>query len=69
MAWDATADVLAILTLNLEMYPESWQTHLYFGQVHLQSGDKEAAIASYEKAYAINPTPWIQQQLDQAKSQ
>ena len=65
----ATDDVPAILDLNLEMFPESWQTHLYYGRFHAQGGAKEAAIASFEKAYELNPVPWIQQQLDQLKNQ
>jgi len=69
MMADAVDDVPAILTLNLEMYPESWQTHLYFGQVHTKGGDQDAALASFEKAYELNPVPWIQQQIDQLKSQ
>ena len=69
MAREAAADVPAILDLNLEMFSEPWQTHLYYGQVHLQMGNKEAAVASYEKAYALNPVPFIQQQLDRAKNQ
>ncbi len=67
MAREATADVPAILDLNLEMFPESWQTHLYYGQIHLQSGNKDAAITSYEKAYELNPVSFIQQQLERAR--
>ena len=66
---DAAADVPAILDLNLEMFPESWKTHLYYGQLHARGGARDAAIASFEKAYERNPVPWIQQQLDQLKSQ
>ena len=66
---DAAEDVPAVLDLNLEMFPESWQTHLYYAQLHLRGGAKEEAIARFEKAYALNPAPWIQQQLDQIKSQ
>ena len=66
---DAADDVPAILALNLEMFPESWQTHLYAGRVHMRGGDKEAALESFEKAYKLNPVPWIQQQIDQIKGQ
>ncbi len=65
----APDDVPAILDLNLEMHPQSWQTHLYFGQLHARGGDNEAALASFEKAYELNPAPFIQQQIDRLKSQ
>ena len=69
MMANAADDVPAILDLNLEMYPKSWQTHLYFGQLHARGGDNEAALASFEKAYELNPVPFIQRQIDQIKGQ
>ena len=62
-------DAVAFLHLNLEMYPESWQTHVVFGQFYMQQEDNEQAIASLEKAYELNPIPQIQQMLDRLKSQ
>ena len=62
-------DAVAFLHLNLEMYPESWQTHVAFGQFYMQQEDNEQAIASLEKAYELSPAPWIQQQLERLKSQ
>ena len=66
---DKPDDAVAFLHLNLEMYPESWQTHVVFGQFYMQQEDNENAIASLEKAYELNPVPWIQQQLERLKSQ
>ena len=66
---DKPDDAVAFLHLNLEMYPESWQTHVAFGQFYMQQEDNEQAIASLEKAYELSPAPWIQQQLERLKSQ
>ena len=66
---DKPDDAVAFLHLNLEMFPESWQTHVAFGQFYMQKEDNEQAIISLEKAYALNPFPWIKQQLDRLKSQ
>ena len=62
-------DAAAFLHLNLEVFPESWQTHYSFGEFHARQQDTENAIASFEKAYALNPAPWIQQQVDRLKNQ
>ena len=66
---DKPDDAVAFLHLNLEMYPESCQTHVAFGQFYMQQEDNEQAIASREKAYELSPAPWIQQQLERLKSQ
>lgn len=62
-------DAAAFLHLNLEMFPDSWQTHYSFGEFYMRQQDNENAIASFEKAYEINPAPWIQQQLARLKGQ
>ncbi|MFQ5571363.1 MAG: c-type cytochrome [Rhodothermales bacterium] len=70
MGQEKKDEAFAILALNLEMYPASWQTHASFGQIHLQSGDNTAALASFEKALELNPeNRFLQQQVEQLKSQ
>lgn len=65
-----TDAALVMLDLNLEMYPESWQTHVGFSQVYQQQGDTNAAIEHLEKALAANPgNPFLSRQLEQLRSQ
>jgi len=60
---------LRLLELNLEFYPKHADTYVTMGRVQLASGDRAAAVASYEKALEINPNHrWAKQQLEQAKS-
>ena len=46
---------MALVNLNLEYYPESAMSHYLLGEIHMRGGDKEAAIASFERSLAINP--------------
>lgn len=71
LAEDGMQDEAArMLSLNLEMYPDSWQTHFMSSQIHLENGDNEAAIESLEAALALNPeSGFLKQQLERLKSQ
>ena len=65
-----TDAAFAFLALNLEMYPESWQTHASYAGLYMQQGDKDKAIEHLEKALAMSPdNRFLQRQLDQVKSQ
>ncbi len=48
-------EAMAILKLNTEMFPNSWETHQHFAEANLAIGNKELAIESYKKALNINP--------------
>ncbi len=58
----------AILKLNLEYYPDGFQTHFTLGEVYARRGDKTAARRHLERAQAINPHPMIEQRLNQLDS-
>ncbi|MCP4573780.1 MAG: MBL fold metallo-hydrolase [bacterium] len=44
-----------LLQANVEMYPESWNTYDSLGEALLATGDREGAIANYEKSVELNP--------------
>ena len=60
------AAALAFAKLNIEHFPEMASNYILLGDLQLESGDKAAAIASYQKAKKLNPdNPLPQQKLDQ----
>ena len=46
---------IVIMKLNLEFHPDSAQSHLMLGQFHMAAGTRDAAIASVERAIALEP--------------
>jgi hypothetical protein len=46
---------LALFTLNVEFYPESWNAYDSLGEGCMVKGDKAAAIRNYEKSIQLNP--------------
>ncbi len=46
---------IAILKLNTEFYPQSWNTFDSLGEALARHGDKQAAIQTYEQALRLNP--------------
>ncbi len=48
-------EAIAVFRLNVELYPQSWNTYDSLGEAYMMSGDKELAIKSYEKSLALNP--------------
>lgn len=44
-----------MLEMNLEYFPESEYTHMLLGQVLMRQGDREGAIAAFEKILEMNP--------------
>jgi CubicO group peptidase (beta-lactamase class C family) len=49
------AEAIAILALNTEWYPESWNTFDSLGEAYAKAGNGELAIENYEKALKLNP--------------
>jgi glyoxylase-like metal-dependent hydrolase (beta-lactamase superfamily II) len=45
----------AMFKINVELFPESWNVYDSLGEALLAAGDREAAIAMYEKSLEINP--------------
>jgi tetratricopeptide (TPR) repeat protein len=56
-AWgpERAAELQRLLELNLELYPQSAQTHFWLAQVHLTTGERDQALASLEAALRIDP--------------
>jgi tetratricopeptide (TPR) repeat protein len=46
---------LAYLKLNVEFYPNSWNTYDSLAEAYMANGDKELAIANYKKSLEMNP--------------
>jgi dienelactone hydrolase len=53
---ERSKELLALMQLNLEAYPKSADTRFWLAQIHLELGDKNAAVRSLEEAIAIDPT-------------
>ena len=49
-------EAIAVLKLNVEMYPQSANVYDSLGEAYALAGDKENAIENYRKALAIDPT-------------
>ena len=49
------AEAIAILELNVKMYPESWNVYDSLGEAYLKAGKKEDALKCYKKALTMNP--------------
>jgi CubicO group peptidase (beta-lactamase class C family) len=48
-------EAVAILKLNAELFPESFNVYDSLGEAYMQKGDKELAIKNYAKSLDINP--------------
>jgi Flp pilus assembly protein TadD len=46
---------IALLKLNVEFYPNSWNTYDSLAEAYMNSGEKELAIANYKKSLELNP--------------
>ena len=52
---DKFAEAIAVFTLNADLYPKSWNVYDSLGEAYMKSGNKELAIANYEKSIALDP--------------
>lgn len=50
-----TDDAIQLFKLNTEQFPLSGNVFDSMGEAYLKAGDKENALASYKKAYALDP--------------
>jgi CubicO group peptidase (beta-lactamase class C family) len=48
-------EAIALFKLNVEFYPNAWNTYDSLGEAYMTNGDKELAIANYEKSLELNP--------------
>ena len=49
------ADAIAMFKMNVEFYPNAWNTYDSLGEAYMVNGEKELAIANYKKSLALNP--------------
>jgi tetratricopeptide (TPR) repeat protein len=46
---------IAVLELNVKMYPKSWNVYDSLGEAYLKAGKKDKAMKYYKKAFTMNP--------------
>jgi len=49
------AEAIALLKLNVEFYPKSWNVYDSLAEAYMSNGDKDLAIANYKKSLELNP--------------
>lgn len=54
---------VAILELNVELYPDSWNCYDSLGEAYMQRGDRDAAIANFKRSLELNPENQNSKQL------
>jgi tetratricopeptide (TPR) repeat protein len=48
-------DAIEILKLNVEMFPQGFNTYDSLGDAYRENGDKQLAIQNYKKSLELNP--------------
>ena len=48
-------EAIALFKLNVEMYPNSFNTYDSLGEAYMVAGEREEAIQNYRKSLALNP--------------
>ncbi|HMF08686.1 MAG TPA: tetratricopeptide repeat protein, partial [Thermoanaerobaculia bacterium] len=48
-------DAIAVFEVNVAAHPDSWNVHDSLGEAYAKDGQRERAIASYEKSLTLNP--------------
>lgn len=46
---------IAVFKLNVELYPQSFNTYDSLGEAYMEAGNKELAIENYKKSLELNP--------------
>ena len=49
------AEAIAVMKLNVEFYPTSWNVYDSLAEMYMTNGDKDLAIANYKKSVELNP--------------
>jgi len=55
MAEKRYREAIAVLKLNVELYPGSWNVYDSLGEAYMLNGDKALAVKNYEKSLELNP--------------
>jgi tetratricopeptide (TPR) repeat protein len=50
-----TKEAIDIFKLNVEAFPQSFNTYGSLGEAYMKNGDKELAIQNYKKSLELNP--------------
>ncbi len=50
-----TKEAIAVFEKNVREHPDSWNVHDSLGEAYAEDGQRDRAIASYEKSLALNP--------------
>src|SRR4029450_3847214 len=48
-------EAIALLKLNVEFYPNAWNTYDSLAEAYMTNGNKDLAIANYKKSLELNP--------------
>ena len=48
-------DAIALFTLNVEMFPDGFNTYDSLAEAYVAQGDRDVAISNYRKSLALNP--------------
>jgi len=48
-------EAIAVFSLNVETYPQSFNVYDSLGEAYMANGDKDLAIANYQKSVQLNP--------------
>ena len=49
------AEAIAVFKINVELYPNSWNTYDSLGEAYMNNGDNALAIENYKKSLVLNP--------------
>ena len=49
------AEATVLLKLNVEFYPDAWNTYDSLGEAYMKAGQKDLAISNYKKSLELNP--------------
>lgn len=52
---DRKTDAIEIFKLNVEAYPEGWNTYDSLGEAYMLNNNKDLAIENYKKSLQLNP--------------
>jgi CubicO group peptidase (beta-lactamase class C family) len=55
VSWKRVKDAIEVFKLNVEDYPQSFNTYDSLGEAYAVNGDKDLAIKNYQKSVELNP--------------
>jgi glyoxylase-like metal-dependent hydrolase (beta-lactamase superfamily II) len=55
MGQDRLDEAIAVFRVNVEVFPDAWNVHDSLGEGYMTSGERDLAIASYQRSLELNP--------------